>query len=110
MTEIEAYEMELKKRSILFEQSGICGHCGKRITPGEPFNISHRIAKHKWRLQKYGSEVINHRFNLVATHPGNCNDGVMLNIQKNEGKALLRAIFLDLDYEIPEDLKEQSNE
>lgn len=105
MNELEAYEMELKRRQILSEQSGICGHCGDRINPNEVFTIAHRIAKHKWRLQKYGSEVINHRLNLVATHPGDCNDGVMVNIGKTEGKELLRAIFKDLGYEIPEDLR-----
>lgn len=106
MNELEAHEMELKKRQIIFEQSGICGYCGKRINPGENYTIAHRLAKHKWRLEKYGDEVMNHRLNLVATHPGNCNDGVMVNIQKTEGKELLIAIFEDLGYEIPEDLQE----
>lgn len=104
MNEVEDYEMEIQKRQIIYDQSGICEYCGKRIIPGESYTIAHRIAKHKWRLRKYGSEVINHRLNLVATHPGNCNDGVMLNIQKSEGKELLIAIFEDLGYDIPEDL------
>ena len=107
MNELEAHEMEMKKRQIIYEQSGLCGHCKKRISPWENYTLAHRLAKHKWRLEKYGPEVIHHRLNLVATHPGRCNDGVMINIQKSEGKQLLAEIFEDLGYEIPEDLQEE---
>lgn len=108
MNEVEAYEMELKKREILFDQDGLCKYCGLEINPLESYTLAHLIAKHKWRIQKYGAEVIHHRKNVAATHYGDCNDGVMVNIETLEGKELLISIFEDLGYEIPEDLQERS--
>lgn len=88
------YEKEraiLLKQRILREQQGICPVCGKEFTIHDQIQAAHRICKSKVNLNKYGSDVIHHRLNLVCTHDV-CNSAVLVNPETQTGKDLIEEI------------------
>jgi len=87
-----------QKRLIIMDQGGICSHCKKPLA-GSLVDAAHRIPKSKENIRKLGWSVLNHRFNLRATHKGNCNDGVLMDFgaQPEACKKLVNQIWEDLD-------------
>lgn len=96
MTFYEKEAAEEQKQRIYIEQHGRCAFCGKPLKYSEA-EAAHVIAKHKWIVKKYGSDVINHRLNLRVTHPGRCNSGIMLMPESEPAKELIKMIQEDLD-------------
>ena len=43
-------------------------------------------------LNKYGREVIEHPLNKACTHPGACNDGMLITFRPVERERLAQAI------------------
>ncbi len=77
----EIERIEALKRQIAIEQNGKCAFCGEELS--YPYELAHRIPKHKWIIKECGADVIHHRINLRATHSGRCNDGVMVSPASN---------------------------
>ena len=98
LTAREKIEAEDNKIDIIMSQYSQCAHCGQMLTASEPIDIAHRIPKYKMYIKKYGWSVINHRFNLRATHRGACNDGVLLDPKTHpiEAQQLVKRIMEDL--------------
>lgn len=87
------------KKSIILTQNTLCAKCGGSLIGG-PVDIAHRIPKAKMYIKKYGWSVINHRFNLRATHhKAECNDGVLLDPKTHpiEADELIKQIREDLN-------------
>jgi len=94
----EQEKAEKLKRSILIEQCGICPSCNRPISSIFDCDLAHVIPTHGWILDKYGFDVLYHRFNLKVTHKYSCNDMVMngVNIEGESGEALIEMIKQDL--------------
>lgn len=83
-TKLDIYEQRL---TIYYRDKGICRFCNKPVTIHE-FQISHIIANAKWARKKYGSCVIDHPMNKACTHPGRCNDGMLITFRTAEAEEL----------------------
>jgi len=71
---LETYEQRLK---IYERDEGTCRYCKKAVDINS-FQVAHLISRSKWCIKLYGSEVIEHMDNKATTHPGACNDGVLI--------------------------------
>lgn len=84
MTETE----KAQRRYALAISGGVCEVCGRALRDGQPQG-AHRIGNTKTNREKYGSFVIDHRFNIGMTCSLKCNGA--LDISGNTG-AVLRLI------------------
>ena len=84
-----------QKRIIVLEQNGMCPVCNKPLS--FPVEAAHRIPKSKTNIKTLGWSVINHRFNLRATH-NICNSSVLMDTgsRPEECKRLIELIREDL--------------
>jgi 5-methylcytosine-specific restriction endonuclease McrA len=67
----------LKRTELLIKQHLCCASCGKKFTESDKIELAHRVKASKGKngnYKKYGEDVIDHVWNLAATHPGKCND------------------------------------
>jgi hypothetical protein len=65
------------KMSLYLATDGACEVCGK-LTNFNDGQLAHKIAKSKWALKKYGSEVIDSRENLAFVCSLHCNSAVLV--------------------------------
>ena len=85
---LETHEQRLK---IYERDEGTCRYCRKAVDINS-FQVAHRIARTKAMLNKYGREVIEHPLNKACTHPGACNDGMLITFRPVERERLAQAI------------------
>lgn len=93
MTSLEKHEERLQ---IYARDRGICQFCKKPVSINE-FQVAHIIANAKWARKKYGSAVIDHKTNKCCTHPGKCNDGVLITFKPVEAKMHADKIFKEIN-------------
>lgn len=74
-----------QRRYALAVSGGLCEACGKPLLDGE-MQGAHRIGNTKANREKYGSFVIDHRFNIGYTCSLKCN--ARLDISGNIGKVI----------------------
>jgi len=67
-------DYEKKMSNLLIKQRGMCLSCGKELDYSKKIDLAHSIKASKKNYQLFGSDVIDHEFNLTATHPRACND------------------------------------
>jgi hypothetical protein len=85
---INIYEERLE----LYERdNGICVFCKKPVLVND-FQVSHLIANAKWARKKYGGCVIDHPLNKACTHPGKCNDGMLITFNPVKTNELVEKI------------------
>lgn len=72
-------DYEQKRFILLSDQNYRCAYCGRLFTQGDKIELSHKVIKSKANIKLFGLEVIDHVKNLAATHPGKCNDGMIIN-------------------------------
>lgn len=79
-------EIEIEQRRYALAISGgICEVCGRPLCDGQPQG-AHRIGNTQINREKYGSFVIDHRFNIGYTCSLKCN--AALDISKNKGEVI----------------------
>jgi len=66
-----------KKIELYLANNGACEVCGKPTNTPDG-QLAHRIAKSKWALKKYGSEVIDSVDNLAFVCSLHCNSAVLI--------------------------------
>lgn len=81
MTEVEKEQ----RRYALAISGGVCEVCGRPLSDGQPQG-AHRIGNTKANREKYGSFVIDHRFNVGMTCCLKCNG--KLDISGDTGKVI----------------------
>lgn len=101
LTATQKMDMREKGQEIIEKQNYVCG-CPGCIKRGEYLTdlstIAHRIPKSVQNIKKLGWKILDHRFNLVATHKGDCNDGVLIgNARPEEQKQLIERIKENLE-------------
>lgn len=72
---IENYESI--KIDLYYANHGACEVCGK-LTNFNGGQLAHRIAKSKWALKKYESDIIDSRGNLAFVCSLKCNSAVLI--------------------------------
>lgn len=65
-------EQEAQRRYALAISGGVCEVCGRPLADGQPQG-AHRIGNTQANRAKYGSFVIDHRFNIGMTCCLKCN-------------------------------------
>jgi hypothetical protein len=90
---LETHEQRL---AIYERDGGLCVHCGHYVSIND-FQVAHRIARTVWTLKKYGREIIEHPLNKACTHPGACNDAVLITFRPVERELLVDEILRDID-------------
>lgn len=79
---------KLDERIFIYERDGgMCRYCHKPVSFQE-FECAHIIADAKWARKKYGSCVIDHPMNKACTHPGRCNDGMLITFKTAQANQL----------------------
>lgn len=91
MTERARIETHEQRLAIYERDGGICQYCGKPVAI-DAFTVAHRIARTRWAVARYGADVIEHPLNKVTTHPGRCNDGVLITFRPVEREELVARI------------------
>lgn len=94
------FETHEERLAIYARDCGICQYCGRPVDINS-FQVAHRIARTKAMLKKYGREVIEHPLNKACTHPGACNDGVLITFNPVARKALIDKILEAIDTHTP---------
>lgn len=74
-----------QRKYALAVSGGVCEACGKPLSDGF-MQGAHRIGNTKMNRDKYGSFVIDHRFNIGYTCSLKCN--ALLDISGNTGKVI----------------------
>jgi hypothetical protein len=98
MNNRDKLEANERKQELIQALNNTCQVCFNQF-PASELQLAHRIPKHDRYLKKWGTKVINHRFNLVLTcgsKNGRCNSSVMVNPRYPKGKALLKEIENDI--------------
>ena len=90
---IETHEQRL---AIYERDQGICQFCHKPVDINS-FQVSHKIAAAVWCYKKWGKEIIDHPLNKACTHPGKCNDGMLITFRPIERERLVDEILRDID-------------
>ena len=67
-------DYELKLETLLQRQNNICTSCGEVLDRSKKIDLAHSIKASKKNYELFNDVVIDHLFNLTATHPGKCND------------------------------------
>jgi len=96
--ERDLFDQHEERLDIYDRDGGLCRTCGLFVDINS-FTIAHRIANCKWAIAKYGREVIGHPLNKATTHPGRCNDGVLITYKDAEREALVAEIRKAIDKE-----------
>lgn len=94
--ERDRFETHEKRLAIYARDGGICQYCGRPVDISS-FTVAHRIARTKAMLKKYGREIIEHPLNKATTHPGACNDGILITFQPVAMEALIDKILEAID-------------
>ncbi len=97
MTQREELELHELKMRIAMDQGGLCGVCGKPMTPSGT-QLAHRIPQRKHLIRMYGKRVIHHRMNMVAVCGLDCNAKVSLGAtvpQQEMADRIKEAIYED---------------
>lgn len=82
-----------EQREDLFRAAEwLCVVSGRPLRSGMP-QLAHRVARTKARLEKYGSEVIDHPLNLVPVRGLRENDACNIGNRPAEARALLDRII-----------------
>lgn len=77
-----------QRRYALATSGGVCEACGKPLADGQP-QAAHRIGNTKANRAKYGSFVIDHRYNIGYVCSLKCN--AALDISKDTGAVITLA-------------------
>jgi transposase len=81
----------IKQAEIRYSIDGYkCQKCNKNLFTQQFSGLAHRLSKSKVNLKKYGSKVINHNFNLVAS----CLEHNHLYLIDNKPAKTIELIFL----------------
>ena len=95
--ERQRFETHEQRIAIYERDCGLCAYCGRPVDINS-FTVAHRIARTKAMLHKYSREVIEHPLNKATTHPGACNDGVLITykpVEREHLASLIRARIKD---------------
>jgi hypothetical protein len=90
------FETHEERLAIYKRDHGLCACCSLPVDINS-FTVAHRIARTKAMLKKYGREVIEHPLNKACTHPGVCNDGVLITFQPVAREVLIDKILEAID-------------
>ena len=69
-----------EKLEYLVRSQGLkCASCGEKFKVNQKIDLAHKVKAGKFNYKEYGDEVIDHVFNLAATHSNSykkegCND------------------------------------
>lgn len=74
-----------QRRHALATSGGVCEACGKPLADGQPQG-AHRIGNTKANRARYGSFVIDHRFNIGYVCSLKCN--AALDISRDTGEVM----------------------
>ena len=74
-----------QRRYALATSGGVCEVCGKPLADGQP-QAAHRIGNTKANRARYGSFVIDHRYNIGYVCSLKCN--ATLDISKDTGAVI----------------------
>lgn len=66
-----------RRQEIYDGQAGRCYSCGAPLDFCG-FELAHVIPDRRWCRRHFGTAVIDHALNVVATHPGRCNSRAQL--------------------------------
>lgn len=92
------FETHEERLAIYERDHGLCAYCGRPVDINS-FQVAHRISRTKAMLKKYGREIIEHPLNKATTHPGACNDGILITYRPVSREDLVQVIRARIEEE-----------